>query len=153
MTTQERILNEMSQLVGAVNRLVNGKDACRNGLSNDINMSRAAITDAAPDDMAPETAMLTTAVALQEVQLGYEIDRCSGQLRVQDRYGEPVRVDRGEWKSIDVAIDGNGYWYWSCGDSSERSRGAPNFRQRVKRLKVWHSGDSRKITWWCYDLL
>ena len=30
---------------------------------------------------------------------------------------------------------------------------APNFRQRVKRLKVWHSPNDRKITWWCFDLL
>ena len=55
--------------------------------------------------------------------------------------------------TVDVAIDGNGYWYWQCGSSKERSRGEPNYRQRVKRLKISHSADDRKILWECYDLL
>jgi hypothetical protein len=153
METQERLLSGMSQLVGAVNRLVEANGACGNGLSNDIDLSPEAITDAAPDDMAPETAMLTSARALQEVQLGFEIDQCSGLLTVRNRFGQWVTVPRGQWTVIDVAIDGNGYWFWRCGSSNERSRGAPNFRPRVKRLKILHSTESRKITWWCYDLL
>ena len=153
MDTQERHVNETSQLVTAVNRLVEAMGGCREGPSNGIDMSPEAIMDAAQGDMAPETAMLTTARALQEVQLGYEIYQCSGLLSVRNRFNQWVTVPRGQWTVIDVAIDGNGYWYWRCGSSNERSRGAPNFRQRVKRLKVLHSTESRKITWWCYDLL
>ena len=148
METQERLLNEMSQVVAAVNRLVETMGACREGLSSDVDMSPEAITDAAQCEMAPEAAR-----ALQEVQLGYEIDRCSGLLTVRNRFGQWITVQRGQWTVIDVAIDGNGYWYWRCGSSNERLRGAPNFRQRVKRLKVWHETGGRKITWWCYDLL
>jgi hypothetical protein len=108
------------------------------------------------DDMLPEVDEESARVELappQEVRLGYEIDRCSGELRVRDRRNRSIFVPRGRWTTIDVAIDGNGYWYWRCGTTREKSRGEPNYRQRVKRLKVWHSTYDRKITWWCYDLL
>jgi hypothetical protein len=91
--------------------------------------------------------------AAQEVKLGSETDQCSGVLTVRNKHNQWITVPRGHWTTIDVAIDGSGYWYWRCGSTGERSRGASSFRQRVKRLKVFHSTNSRKITWWCYDLL
>jgi hypothetical protein len=140
---QNRLVDEVSRLVTSVNRLSEAVDS----------LSEANGCD---DDLAPEPiehseaqARLTT----QEVRLGYEIDQCSGSLTVQDRQGQYVSVPRGQWTTVDVAINGDGYWRWRCGSSNERSRGAPNFRQRVKRLKVWHSLNNRKITWWCFDLL
>ena len=90
---------------------------------------------------------------IQWIRLGYELDRCSGLLRVRNRYNRLVRIPRGQWKWIPVAISGSGYWYWKCGNSWERSRGSANYRQRVKYLAVYHSPNGRKITWWCYDLL
>jgi hypothetical protein len=62
-------------------------------------------------------------------------------------------VPRGFWTVVGVAIDGEGYWYWRCSGSDERSRGREHFRQRVKRLKALHALGSRDITWLCYDLL
>jgi hypothetical protein len=153
MDKQEQLLEGMSQLVTTVNRLVEALGGSQEGGGSEIDMSPEAITDVEQSEMAPDAAVPTTARAFQEVQLGYEIDQCSGVLTVRNRFGRWVTVPRGQWTTIDVAIDGNGYWYWRCGGSNERSRGAPNFRQRVKRLKVWHSTGSRKITWWCYDLL
>ena len=88
----------------------------------------------------------------QEIRLGRETDQCSGVLEVMNRYQRWQRVQRGSWTTVDVAIDGNGYWYWRCGNSTERSRGVENYRQRVKRLKVWHSTNDREITWLCFDL-
>ena len=89
----------------------------------------------------------------QEVFLGVEIDQCSGVLSVLDRAGKWVRVARGKKTLIDVAITGAGYWSWRCGTTREKSRGEPNYRPRVKRLKVTHSTENREIRWECYDLL
>jgi hypothetical protein len=89
----------------------------------------------------------------KEVFLGTEIDQCSGSLSVKDKNNQQVNVPRGHWKTIDVAINGDGYWFWNCGNTGERSRGAENYRQRVKRLKVFHSKNNRQITWKCFDLL
>ena len=86
------------------------------------------------------------------VRLGAEIDRCSRTLFVRNRNGRLVRVRRGRWTLILVAIDENGWWRWRCGNTWERSRGRSSFRQRVKALHVYHSLNSRKIAWWCYDL-
>jgi hypothetical protein len=121
-----------------------------------VDMTPEAIPDGDQGSMASEALAGTAraaASATQEIQLGFEIDQCSGLLTVRNRFGQWITVPRGRWTTIDVAIDGDGYWYWRCGSSGERSRGAPNFRPRVKRLKVFHSTESRKITWWCYDLL
>jgi hypothetical protein len=166
METQERLLSEMSQLITAVHRLVATLEDTRQGSSDDTDMSPEAIMDNASElapeanalvgafgEMLPEADTIASARAQQEVLLGYEIDRCSGVLTVRNRFSQWITVQRGRWTVIDVAIDGNGYWYWRCGGSNERSRGAPNFRPRVKRLKVWHATGGRKITWWCYDLL
>src|SRR5262245_14453082 len=70
----------------------------------------------------------------QEIYLGEEIDRCSGQLSVINKYGQPVDIQRGVWTPVDVAIDGGSYWHWKCGGSGERSRGSFENMQRVKRL-------------------
>ena len=89
----------------------------------------------------------------QEVFLGTEIDQCSGVLTVLNRARKWVRIPRGKKTVVDVAISGSGYWFWRCGTTGERSRGAPNYRQRVKRLKVTHSTENREIRWECFDLL
>jgi hypothetical protein len=116
-------------------------------------MSEVLVTD--PNAMPGETAeqAVTAAAGQQEIFLGYEHDACSGQLSVVDRNGVLVPIPRGSFKTVDVAIDGDGYWYWQCGSSKERSRGEPNYRPRVKRLKMFHDPDSRDIQWNCYDLL
>lgn len=109
-----------------------------------------------PTDVSPEAEPAgdpAVAGAIVETRLGYEIDRCSGRLSVKNKNNQWVTVPRGVWTTIDVAVDGSGYWYWRCGSTGERSRGAPAFRFKVKRLKVWHSTTDRKITWWCYDLV
>lgn len=106
-----------------------------------------------PEPLTGEAELAAGTAAGQEIPIGTEVDQCSGVLSVRDRFNQWIKVPRGAWTRIDVAIDGNGYWYWRCGNTLERSRGAANFRQRVKRLKVWHSTSSRKITWRCFDLL
>ena len=85
-------------------------------------------------------------------RLGHEIDQCSRTLYVRDRNNRWVRIRRGEWTSVFVAIDSNGYWRWRCGRTNERSRGSSSFRHRVKLLNIYHSTNSRQITWWCYDM-
>jgi hypothetical protein len=89
----------------------------------------------------------------QEVYLGSTLDNCGGQLSMKDRAGKWVRIPRGSKTSVDVAIDGGGYWRWRCGVTKERSRGGPNHRRRVKRLKVYRSEESWRIRFSCYDLL
>ena len=108
-----------------------------------------------PDtQQTPETGTLRAgSMPQQEVFLGVEIDQCSGSLTVRDRTGRWVAIRRGHETVVDVAITGNGYWAWRCGTSLERSRGEPNYRQRVKRLKVTHSTQNREIRWECFDLL
>ena len=160
--TQERLSNEIAQLVETLSRLVEALGAspettqpncpqCGRPFSDD-DMSPQAFSDDVSSQVAEESAHAALSVS-QEVRLGYEIDQCSGVLSIRNKDNRWIYVPRGRWTTIDVAIDGNGYWHWRCGSSSERSRGSSNFRQRVKRLKVWHSTESRKITWWCYDLL
>lgn len=144
MEGQQALVSEVSRLVAAVNDLVNT-------LSESKGVGAIDMTPEAIEENADGGG--TTLEAAQEIQLGYEIDQCSGSLTVRNRHGQYVSVPRGASKRIEVAIDGNGYWYWRCGSSGERSRGAPNFRQRVKVLRVLHSRENRKITWWCYDVL
>jgi hypothetical protein len=96
---------------------------------------------------------VTAAAGQQEIFLGIEHDACSGQLSVYDRYNVWVTIPRGQVTTVDVALTGEGYWLWSCGRSDERSRGDPDYRSRVKRLKILHSPDDRGIDWQCYDLL
>lgn len=140
----DRLFDELSRLVQSMDRLVEALKSSKPDSRRD-------------DEMAPEPLEERGRAAkdapLQEIQLGYEIDRCSGNLTVKNRYDEWIPVPRGQWVTIDVAIDGNGYWYWRCGGTNEWSRGEPNYRARVKRLKVFHETGGRKITWWCYDLL
>lgn len=93
------------------------------------------------------------ASAEQEVYLGREGDACSGSLSVKNRWGQYVPITRGVRTPVDVAINGDGYWYWKCGNSEERSRGDADYRQRIKRVKVLHSTGSRSIDWKCFDLL
>ena len=92
-------------------------------------------------------------IPYKEVYLGKEIDQCSGSLTVKNKDNQWISIPRGHWKTVDVAIDGNGYWYWKCGTSIEKSRGVPNYRQRVIRLQIFHSQDNRAISWKCYDVL
>ncbi|MCM3877446.1 MAG: hypothetical protein NEA02_13655 [Thermoanaerobaculia bacterium] len=91
--------------------------------------------------------------AAQEIWLGSESDHCGGVLHLKNRNNQWIKIERGNVTNVDVAIDGNGYWYWRCGSSNEKSRGTPNYRNRVKRLRVLHSENSRDIVFDCYDLL
>ena len=97
----------------------------------------------------------TPANAEQAVYLGAEIDSCGGVLHVKNRYDKWIKIERTKttYTTVDVAIDGDGYWRWRCGDSNEKSRGKPNYRNRVKRVRVNHSTNGRDIVWTCYDLL
>lgn len=101
----------------------------------------------------PSTDTARAASPAQEVFLGVETDQCSGSLSVRNRAGQWVAIPRGKKTVVDVAVAGTGYWSWRCGSTAEKSRGVPNYRQRVKRLKVTHSTESREITWECFDLL
>jgi hypothetical protein len=89
----------------------------------------------------------------QEVFLGVETDQCSGSLSVLDRTEKWIPIRRGRKRVVDVALTGDGHWFWRCGTTLEKSRGEPNYRQRVKRLKVTHSTSDREIRWECFDLL
>jgi|OpeIllAssembly_1097287.scaffolds.fasta_scaffold649168_2 hypothetical protein len=95
----------------------------------------------------------TPARAEQAVYLGYEEDACGGVLYVRNRYNQWIKIERGAHPNVDVAIDGDGYWHWKCGNTNEKSRGASSYRNRVKRLNVTHSTNGRRIIWGCYDLL
>lgn len=151
----ERLAGEIGQLIDSMNRLVQAFG----GLSPSCQETCPqcgrpfAEGDMEPEALSDEADPAAGIAAAQEVKLGSEIDQCSGVLTVCDRHNQWIKVPRGRWTAIDVAIDGNGYWYWRCGSTLEKSRGAASFRQRVKRLKVKHSTESRKITWHCFDLL
>jgi len=99
----------------------------------------------------------TSARAEQAIRLGFEQDACGGLLKVKNRYNQWIKIERsppgGSHVMVDVAIDGDGYWYWKCGNSVERSRGASAYRNRVKRLGVFHTTEGRGNYWTCYDLL
>jgi hypothetical protein len=103
--------------------------------------------------LPPAASLRAGSTPAQEVFLGTEIDQCSGSLTVKNRAGKWVAIPRGHKTVVDVAITGNGYWYWRCGSTLEKSRGEPNYRQRVKRLKVTHSTQDREIRWECFDIL
>ncbi len=128
-----------------------------NGMSSGSadSSSSQTIEDISLEDPAENSEQFSAAMSggFQEVTLGDETDQCSGRLTVLDRYNRWIFVPRGQLTTIDVAISGGGYWYWRCGNTIERSRGGSNFRQRVKRLKILHSPNNRKITWQCFDLL
>jgi hypothetical protein len=94
-----------------------------------------------------------TSIRQVEVYLDENIDRCSGALRVKDKNNNWIRVPRGVWTTVDVAIDSGGYWYWRCDGSDERSRGDRNYRWRIKRLKIFHETDGRKIRWKSFDIV
>jgi hypothetical protein len=96
---------------------------------------------------------VSPAGATTETFLGNEFDKCSGQLSVRNSGNQFVVVQRGVLTAVDIVPDGNGYWYWRCGSSGERSRGASGFRQRVNRLKVLHSTTNRDITWQCFEVV
>jgi hypothetical protein len=154
---QERLSKDVNELVAAAHRLA---DALGVANHHDVNEADAACLECG-DDFANGAAAAeaaaggatATATVPQEIFLGLEVDQCSGQLLVRNRNNVFVAIPRGPLVTVDVAIDGQGYWYWRCGSSGERSRGEPNYRQRVKRLKITHSTDNRKITWRCFDLL
>jgi len=123
--------------------------------ASDLNAITKPLQEGGCPYMTDVTAQqaITAAAGQQEIFLGNEDDQCSGQLSVVDRNGALVPIPRGWPHWIDVAIDGDGYWHWQCGSSKERSSGDPNYRPRVKRLKVFHSADGRDLSWECYDLL
>jgi hypothetical protein len=102
-------------------------------------------------DSATQAAAVTPAAT--RVYLGYEEDKCSKTLRVLHRNGTWVTITRGVRTTVPVAIDGGGYWYWKCGSSLEWSRGASNYRQRVKEIDVVHSTRDRDIDWYLYDVI
>ena len=164
LETQERSSSDVAQLVEAIDRLVETMGApaqfnqpscpeCGRPFSDDDWSPEDAGDDDRQDAAAGVNGLVMGATIAQTIFLGVEVDQCSGVLRVKNRNHSWSTIPRGVWATVDVAIDGNGYWYWRCGISPERSRGAPNFRARVKRLRVFHSPNSRKITWRCYDLL
>lgn len=142
LETQERLLNEISQLASSIQRLAEA-------------MSIGAVSEPPLADLNPEPlpSSENLEAAGQQVFLGTEIDQCSGVLSVRNRHNQFVVIPRGNWTNVEVAINGDGYWFWRCGQSLERSRGGLNFRQRVKLLKVFHSTNNRKITWHCFDVL
>jgi hypothetical protein len=142
LETQERLLNEISQLASSIQKLA---DAMALGAE-----SEPPLEDLNPQPLPPEE---TLEAAGQLVFLGSEVDQCSGVLSVMNRQNQFVAIPRGQWTPVDVAINGSGHWFWRCGNTLEKSRGGLNFRQRVKHLKVFHSTSSRKITWHCFDVL
>jgi hypothetical protein len=156
---QERLSKDVNELVATAHRLADALGISNHHAGSDEN--DAACSECGGDDFAngamaaqaAEHSAAGAAAVQQEIFLGLEVDQCSGQLSVRNRNNVFVTIPRGPQVTVDVAIDGQGYWYWRCGSSGERSRGEPNYRQRVKRLKITHSTDGRKITWRCFDLL
>jgi hypothetical protein len=150
---QTRLLSETVKLTAALTQLTESLSAS----------TMTAVRGRSPDQdkLSPEpdhhcpgvSEQAVAAAALQHVYLGYEIDQCSGQLKVKDKSGNWITIPRGQTTAVNVAPDGNGYWYWECGSSLEWSRGDSNYRQRVNHLHVYHSTENRQITWWCYQLV
>lgn len=58
-------------------------------------------------------------------------------------------VSRTGVSDVEMNIDGDGYWYWICGNMIHRSRGRTEFRERVNHLKI--RLDGRSIKWACYN--
>jgi hypothetical protein len=150
---QERLSRDVNELVATVNRLADSLGVSTHQSASEADPGCPEYGDGFANGGAPAEGVAVTATALQEIFLGLEVDQCSGQLSVRNKNNVWVTIPRGPLTTVDVAIDGQGYWYWRCGGSGERSRGEANYRQRIKRLKITHSTDGRKITWRCFDLL
>src|SRR5262249_33941260 len=152
MKRQELLLDGVAQPATALTHLVES-------LSSSTAVAQAEKPRPEPGPVSPEeieasvhaveTARSLVAAALP-LPLGYEIDQCSGQLTVLSKSHGWITIPRGQWRWVNVYPDGDGYWYWRCGDSFEKSRGESDFRQRVNWLRVFHSPNNRQITWYCY---
>ncbi len=79
--------------------------------------------------------------------LCHEIDRCGHPaLRVRGATEEVV-VGKGETKEVRVQLDRDGWFYWYCGNSRERTR--PSDR-RTTFVVVTREPNGRRIDWYCY---
>jgi hypothetical protein len=112
------------------------------------------VAETGSSDEGQDTAEESVAAAESSLvtYLGHEADSCSSNLSVFSSSGTWVSITRGVYTWVDVNIDADGYWYWRCGTTVERSRGSSGYVHDVKRLEVLHSTDSRDIDWWCYNV-
>ena len=92
-----------------------------------------------------------------EEYLGDEEDGCAGhfhghrpQLAVKNSAQDWINIPLNEFTTVDVTVNYEGYWWWKCGNTEEKSRGRSPWRRRVNRLKVLHKEDSGEILWFCY---
>jgi hypothetical protein len=83
--------------------------------------------------------------AVGRFKYGSTVDRCSGQLWVRRLDGD-VEVRRGEWYEYSTRTDSNGYFFWWCDDSFERSR-VFGGSSRPVFIQVLHDSSGRKISW------
>jgi hypothetical protein len=78
-----------------------------------------------------------------------EIDRCGAPvLRVLGVDG-PVEVRKGETKEVRVRLDGDGFFYWYCGDEKDPDRTRP-VNRATTLVVVKRASAGREIQWWCY---
>lgn len=93
-----------------------------------------SLEEATPQEGGEDTA---------QAYLGYTIDQCSGQLKVLNKNGQLVTIQRG----VPTRVDVSSYRFrWYCGSSAE----ATTCDVGTRYVMVTHSTQSRQITWGCY---
>lgn len=86
---------------------------------------------------------------LMKVFLGTAVDRAScASLKVFDGRGGFVEVGKGEKVSLQVDLDDQGFFYWECDGSQERTR--PRWPE-TNCIEIQRAAEGRKITWVCYQ--
>jgi hypothetical protein len=82
------------------------------------------------------------------IHLGQEYDKCGGStITVHAADGSRVPVGRGETKTIRVALNGDGWFYWDCDGDKERTR--PTWRD-TNLIICSRDAAGRGISWSCY---
>ena len=82
--------------------------------------------------------------------LCHESDACGRENLTVQGVGGPVTVHKGETKEVRIRLDGDGFFFWFCDDSRERTRPV----NRETTLVVVHRAASgRHIDWYCYKEL
>lgn len=77
-----------------------------------------------------------------QTYLGYTADQCSGLLRVINKDGQLVTIQRGVQTRVDV---GSYRFAWYCGSTIE----ATTCNVGTRYVLVTHSTSSRHISWVC----
>ena len=82
--------------------------------------------------------------------LCHEGDACGREILTVEGVGGPVAVRKGETKEVRVRLDGDGFFYWRCDGSRERTRPV---NRETTFVVVHRAATGRHIDWYCYGEL